>query len=64
MKERIYKLKKTEGAPLTSLFELLDNADETDLKILIALMMTSDGDGNVEISDTAEWQGALSESVP
>lgn len=62
MKGSIYKLKNIGKVPDASIFELLENADETDLKILIALMMSADSEGTVELSGETQWVAAVNDS--
>jgi DnaD/phage-associated family protein len=62
MKGSIYKLKNIGKAPDASLFELLENADETDIKILIALLMSADENGEILLSNSLDWMSAIGES--
>ena len=55
-------LKYINGETPENLAELLANADEQDLRILIALMMTADAEGEVE--DTAKLTGLLGLELP
>ena len=62
MKGSIYKLKNIGKAPDASLFELIENADETDIKILIALLMSADENGEILLSDSLGWTSAIDDS--